>query len=85
MHKLYEKWIIRLNIIVIMTKTPEEIAVFNSTSMRFNMKVGCPILSVYSPFSDRVVLPLHTILSPFLPVMDIFSVDPKFCHVLFFV
>ena len=32
------------------------------------------LLSVYSPFSDRVGLPLHNILSPFLPVMDVFSV-----------
>ena len=33
------------------------------------------IFSVYSSFSDRFGLPLHNILSPVLPVMDIFSVD----------
>ena len=36
-----------------------------------------------SPFSDRVGLPLHNILSPFIPVMNI-SVDLKFCHVHFY-
>ena len=36
------------------------------------------ILSVYSPFSNRVGLPHHNILSPFIPVMDIFAVDLKF-------
>ena len=30
------------------------------------------LLSVYSPFSDRVGLPLHNINSPFPSVMDIF-------------
>ena len=39
------------------------------------------ILSVHGPFSDRVGLPLHNILSPFLSVMDIFFVDLKFCHI----
>ena len=39
---------------------------------------------VYSPFSDRVGLSLHNILSPFLPLIDIFSVDLKFCHVHFY-
>ena len=29
------------------------------------------VLSVYSPFSDRVGLPLYNIISPFLPVMNI--------------
>ena len=34
------------------------------------------LLPVYSPFSDRVGLPLsHNIPSPFLPVTDVFSVD----------
>ena len=35
------------------------------------------ILSVYSPFSDRVGLPLHNIHipSPFTSIMDIFFVD----------
>ena len=33
------------------------------------------LLSVYVPFSDRVGHPLHNILSPFLPVMNVFSVD----------
>ena len=36
------------------------------------------LLSVYSPFSDRVGLPLHNILSLFL------SVDLKFCHIGFY-
>ena len=35
--------------------------------------LGFILLSVYSPFSSRV--PLHNILSPFLPAMDVFSVD----------
>ena len=39
------------------------------------------ILSVYNPFSDRVGLPLRNIRTPSLPVMDMFSVDLKFCHV----
>ena len=36
------------------------------------------LLSVYSPFSDRVGLPLYNIMSPFLPVMDVVAVavDP---------
>ena len=38
------------------------------------------LLPVYSPFSDRVGLPLHNIPSPFLSVMDIFFVDLKFFH-----
>ena len=42
------------------------------------------ILSVYSPFPDRVGVPLHNIISPFLPVMDIFSVDFKFSHICFY-
>ena len=42
------------------------------------------LLSVKSPFSDRVGLPLHNIPYPFLSVMDIFSVDLKFCHVRFY-
>ena len=32
------------------------------------------LLSVYSPFSDRVGLPLHNIPSPLLSVIDIFFV-----------
>ena len=40
-------------------------------------------ISVYSPFSDRVGLPLHNILSPFLSAMDI-SVDLKLCHFRFY-
>ena len=40
----------------------------------------CILLSVYSPFSERVGLPLHNILSPFLPLMVIFSVNLRFCH-----
>ena len=39
------------------------------------------LISVYSPFSDRVGLPLNNIISPFIPVMDIFSVDLKFCYI----
>ena len=42
------------------------------------------ILSVYSPFSDMVELPLHNILSPFPSVMDIFFVDLKFGHIRFY-
>ena len=38
---------------------------------------------VFSPFSDRVELPLYNVLSPCLHVMDIFSVDLKFCHIRF--
>ena len=38
---------------------------------REEMKAYIYILSVYSPFSDRVGLPLHNIHSPFLSVMDI--------------
>ena len=37
--------------------------------------------SVYSPFSDRVGLSLHNILSPFLPAKDIFFIDIKFSHI----
>ena len=33
------------------------------------------LLSVYSPFSDRVGLSLHNILSQFLHVMDVFPVN----------
>ena len=33
------------------------------------------LLSVYSPFSDRVGLHLHNIPSPFLPVIYVFSVN----------
>ena len=39
------------------------------------------LLSVYSPFSDRAGLPLHKILLPFFPVMDIFSVDLMSCPI----
>ena len=42
------------------------------------------VLSVYSPFYDRVGLLLHNTISPFLPDMDIFSVDYNFCHVRFY-
>ena len=44
------------------------------------------ILSVYSPFSDRVGLPLHNIHipSPFTSIMDIFFVDLKFGHICFY-
>ena len=44
------------------------------------------ILSVYSPFSDRVGLPLHNIHnpSPFTSIMDIFFVDLKFGHIHFY-
>ena len=41
----------------------------------FGMLCLSAITSVYSLFSDRVGLPLHNIISPFLPVMDIFSGD----------
>ena len=44
------------------------------------------ILTVYSPFSDRVGLPLHNIHnpSPFTSIMDIFFVDLKFGHIHFY-
>ena len=44
------------------------------------------ILSVYSPFSDRVGLPLHNIHnpSPFTSIMDIFFVDLKLGHIHFY-
>ena len=44
------------------------------------------ILSDYSPFSDRVGLPLHNIHipSPFTSIMDIFFVDLKFVHIRFY-
>ena len=44
------------------------------------------ILSVYSPFSDRIGLPLHNIHnpSPFTSIMDIFFVDLKFGHIHFY-
>ena len=42
------------------------------------------ILSVSSPFYDRVGVPLHNILSRFLSVMDIFFVNLKFCHIHFY-
>ena len=29
------------------------------------------LLSIYSPFSDRVGLPLHNIMSPFLHAIDV--------------
>ena len=50
-----------------------------------NCNLGC-ILSVYSPFSDRVGLPLHNIHipSPFTSIMDIFFVDLKFGHIHFY-
>ena len=41
------------------------------------------LLSVYSPFSDRVGFPLHNIISQFFSVMDILSVDLQFCHIHF--
>ena len=48
--------------------------------------VGVYKLSVYSPFSERVGLPLHNIHipSPFPSIMDIFLVDFKFCHIRFY-
>ena len=44
------------------------------------------ILSVYSPFSDRVGLPLHNIHipSPFSSIMDNFFVDLKLGHIYFY-
>ena len=52
----------------------------------FTLEGGTPQhrLSVYSLFSGRVGLPLDNIISPFLPVMDVFSVDLKFCHIRFY-
>ena len=42
------------------------------------------LLSIYSPFSYRVRLPLHNIPSPFISVVDIFFGDLKFCHICFY-
>ena len=42
------------------------------------------ILSVYSPFSDRVGRTFHNILYLFPPVMDIFSVHLMVCHIQFY-
>ena len=44
------------------------------------------ILTVYSPFSDRVGLPFHNIdiPSPFTSIMDIFFVNLKFGHISFY-
>ena len=41
-------------------------------------------LYIIGPFSVRVGLPLHNILSPLLSIMDIFFVDLKFCHIRFY-
>ena len=51
-----------------------------------NMHTYTYILSVYSPFSDRVGLPLHNIHipSPFTSIMDIFFVNLKFDHIHFY-
>ena len=38
----------------------------------FTKAIHILLLSVYSPFSDRVGLPLHNIPSPFLSVMNMF-------------
>ena len=43
------------------------------------------ILSVYSPFSDRVRLSVHNIPSPFLSLMGIFFFDLKFGHICFYI
>ena len=44
------------------------------------------MLSAYSPFSDRIGLPLHNIHipSPFTSIMDIFFVDLKYGHIRFY-
>ena len=57
-----------------------------STHIHISVHVHKPLymLSVYSPFCDRVVLPLHNILSPFISVIDMFFVDLKFCHIRFY-
>ena len=55
--------------------------------MNFRLRINCfylCILSVYSPFYNRVGLPLHSITSQFISVMDILFVDRKFCHVRFY-
>ena len=33
------------------------------------------LLSIYGPFSDRVGLPIHNIISPFHPVIDVISIN----------
>ena len=56
-------------------------AVFQVLGMRRDVNIQLSnfsitiLLSVYSPFSERVGLHLHNIPSPFLPVMHVFSVD----------
>ena len=44
----------------------------------------CGMFVMSQPFEVLCGLPLHNILSPFLPVMDIFSVNLKFYHVSFY-
>ena len=52
----------------------------------YSKMINIYILSVYSPFSDRVGLPLHNIHnpSPFTSIMDVFFVDLKFGHIHFY-
>ena len=38
------------------------------------------LLSVYSPFTDRIGLPLHNIMYPFLPVLDVFCPSEVLPH-----
>ena len=67
-------------------------ASWEGTKSTFHESPGAPRpvlkykLSVYSPFSDRVGLPLHNIHnpSPFTSIMDIFLVDLKFGHIHFY-
>ena len=54
--------------------------------LNYIVQINRYILSVYSPFSDRIGLPLHNIHdpSPFTSIMDIFFVDLKFGHIHFY-
>ena len=54
--------------------------------LKIDKEIYIYILSVYSPFSDRVGLPLHNIHIPFpfTFIMDIFFVDLKSGHIHFY-
>ena len=62
------------------------LALYHALSIYPFLSLTLYILSVYSPFSDRVGLPLHNIHipSPFTSIMDIFFVDLKFGHIHFY-
>ena len=68
------------------TQAVKLLIVYGSDSQPFHQCGALYILSVYSPFSDRVGLPLHNIHipSPFTSIIDIFLVDLKFGHIRFY-